>query len=415
MSTLVLSPDQQKAWDAFAAFVCDPQEPVFILKGYAGTGKSTLVRELLRRLPALLKTTQLLDPDGRPWELELTATTNQAADTLAQIVQQPVRTIHSLLELRVQQNYETQQTKLVPRSQGIVQEHKLILIDEASYIDAELLRYVFSRTRNCKIVFVGDPAQLKPVKYSRTPAFDLQAPTAELTQVMRQAEGSPVLDLATQFRRTVQEGEFFQFIPDGVHVQHLDDAGFQQAVNQEFTRPDWAYTDSKILAWTNRQVIAYNHYVRDLAQGQAQLQVGDFAVNNRYVQLKTGGIKTDAMVRITAIEDECEHGGVRGHWFRLDHVHRAFMPLDLKDRDRVIKHALEEGNYALVQEATDQWIDLRAAYACTVNKSQGSTYDKVFIDLDDISRCRNPDTLARMLYVAVSRARHQVIFRGDLV
>ena len=61
------------------------------------------------------------------------------------------------------------------------------------------------------------------------------------------------------------------------------------------------------------------------------------------------------------------------------------------------------------------WIDLRAAYAQTVDKSQGSTYDKVFIDLDDISHCTSGARIARMLYVAVSRARHQVIFTGDLV
>jgi ATP-dependent exoDNAse (exonuclease V) alpha subunit len=63
----------------------------------------------------------------------------------------------------------------------------------------------------------------------------------------------------------------------------------------------------------------------------------------------------------------------------------------------------------------ENWIDLRAAYAQTVNKSQGSTYDRVFIDLDDIRRCNSGDQIARMLYVAVSRAREQVFLTGDLV
>lgn len=63
----------------------------------------------------------------------------------------------------------------------------------------------------------------------------------------------------------------------------------------------------------------------------------------------------------------------------------------------------------------DGWIDLRAAYACTINKAQGSTYDKVFIDLDDIKKCNSGNQIARMLYVGVSRARLIVYLCGDLI
>jgi exodeoxyribonuclease V len=58
-------------------------------------------------------------------------------------------------------------------------------------------------------------------------------------------------------------------------------------------------------------------------------------------------------------------------------------------------------------------VDLRAVFAQTVNKSQGSTYDKVFFDLDDLKKCHNGNTLARLLYVGTSRARHQCFFVGD--
>jgi ATP-dependent exoDNAse (exonuclease V) alpha subunit len=69
----------------------------------------------------------------------------------------------------------------------------------------------------------------------------------------------------------------------------------------------------------------------------------------------------------------------------------------------------------VLHQIDQSWIDLRAAYAQTINKSQGSTYDKVFIDLDNVSRCHVGDQIARMMYVGVSRARSQVIFTGDLV
>jgi len=58
--------------------------------------------------------------------------------------------------------------------------------------------------------------------------------------------------------------------------------------------------------------------------------------------------------------------------------------------------------------------ELRARHACTVHKSQGSSYDTIFIDAADLSTCRQPDMVARLLYVAVSRARKRVVFYGDL-
>ena len=71
--------------------------------------------------------------------------------------------------------------------------------------------------------------------------------------------------------------------------------------------------------------------------------------------------------------------------------------------------------FDVVEEAENRWVDLRAAYACTVNKSQGSTFDKVFIDIDDIARCNNGEQIARLMYVAVSRARNTVYLTGDFV
>jgi ATP-dependent exoDNAse (exonuclease V) alpha subunit len=98
-----------------------------------------------------------------------------------------------------------------------------------------------------------------------------------------------------------------------------------------------------------------------------------------------------------------------------NHRHKAFLPVSLEAKKQRLREAEAQGDLSTVALINKTWIDLRAAYACTINKSQGSTYDKVFIDLDDLKRCNQPNTLARLLYVAVSRARYQVIFTGDLV
>ncbi len=415
MTAITLTRDQQNALDAFVQFLVDPTQPVFVLRGYSGTGKTTLVRELIDQLPQLMKTAKLLCPSLPQYKLELTATTNKAAENFGHITGQYVPTIHSFLGLRVHTDYSTNVTKLVPKKHGEIQTDYLLFIDEASYIDSQLLDLVFKLTRDCKIVFMGDPAQLTPVKSSGVPVFEAKFPGAMLSQVVRQAEGNPIVELSTRFRHTVESGEFFSFTPDGHHIQYLPRDQFDDAILAEFTRPDWRYADSKILGWTNKCVIAYNHAIRDRLKGSPEFQPGDYAVCNKFVSGKGVSIKTDQMVRISAIsQDECEYG-VIGNYYTLDGHSTFFGPKYLDSKNARIKEARDAGDYHIVQTAEDQWIDLRAAYAQTINKSQGSTYDRVFIDLDDVRRCNSGDQIARMLYVGVSRARHHVFFTVDLV
>lgn len=408
-----LTEDQQNALDSFYTFFSDPIETVFVLSGYSGCGKSTLVRTLLDRLPDYVRAMKLINPNQKDYSTELTATTNKAAETLSQITGHDVRTIHSFLGLRVQNDFKNNTSTLIPKSTVPVEGY-LLFIDEASYIDSKLLDYIFKLTKNCKIVFIGDSAQLTPVKATGTPVFESNFSGAALTTVVRQAEGNPIVDLSTQFRNTVNSGQFFSFKPDGKHVVYLEREHFNKAIESEFTRPDWKYQDSKILAWTNKCVIGFNHFVRNLAKGDPHFQVDDYAVCNSFLTMGRMNIKTDQLVQITGITDDYEMHGVMGKRYTLDHVVHSFMPNSLADKNARIKKARAEADLHLVAEMETQWVDLRAVYAQTINKSQGSTYNEVFIDLDDVSRCNSGDAIARMLYVAVSRARNRVFLTGDL-
>lgn len=410
---ITLTEDQQKAMNAFQQFLIDPTETVFVLSGYSGCGKSTLVRTLLDKLPGFMKTVKLINPSQKDYEVALTATTNKAAENLARITGSSATTIHSFLSLRVNTDYKTGVTTLTPRNWHPV-ENYLLFIDEASYIDSKLLELIFKLTNKCKIVFVGDPAQLTPVKSSTTPVFGANFNGAALTQVVRQAEGNPIVDLSTKFRHTVNTGEFFSFKPDGHHIQHLNEMDFHQAIIDEFARPDWSYADSKILAWTNKKVITYNQFVRNQVKGSPDFHVGDYAVCNSYIQIGKTSIKTDELVEITDIGGWTEMFGVKGRFFELNGNTNVFFPRSLEEANDRIKRAKAAGDFSLVAHIESGWIDLRAAYACTINKSQGSTFDKVFIDLSDVGRCNSGDQIARMLYVAVSRARSQVFLTGDL-
>lgn len=410
---ITLTNDQQNALEAFGRFMTDPTESVFVLSGYSGTGKTTLVKTLLEQMPNFMKTHRLLNPKANEYQIELTATTNKAAENFSQLSGKEVNTIHSYLSLRVNTDYATGVTTLVPRSmepkQGI-----LLFIDEASYVDSNLLRLIFKLTKDCKIVFIGDPAQLTPIKSSGTPVFTARFPGAHLSQVVRQAEGNPIVELSTKFRETVNSGEFFSFTPDGQSIKYLERNDFNKAIEAEFTRPDWKYQDSKVLAWTNKCTIGYNHAVRDHVKGNPNFQVGDYAVCNKYVQVGNKNIKTDQLVQITGISPDTSEYDVVGNQFTLDNCISVFMPKSLADKNALIKKARAAEQFSIVERADNQWIDLRAAYAQTVNKSQGSTYDRVFIDLDDIKECNSGDQIARMLYVGVSRARQQVFLTGDI-
>lgn len=409
---IVLSDDQAAAETMFVNFLLDPAEQVMVLEGFAGTGKSTLVERLMKNMPKYLKMAKLVNPDAFQYAIQLTATTNKAAEALSNITGEDVRTIHSFLGLRVDRDHRTGQTRLIPRNSE-PESGWILVIDEASMVDSNLLTLIFQQTTNCKIMFIGDPAQLPPVKYTTTPVFNAGFKTARLQEVMRQAKGNPIIELATNFRLTVGDGIWRSFKPDGVHVVHMPRDQFEDAVIAEFTRPEWRHNHSKVLAWRNETVQAYNHAINKKISGDPHFAEGDYAVCNKFVMCGKSGIKTDQMVYITTIEAEVEYKGVIGNWVTLDYANRVFFPASLAAKAERVKEAKKADDYALLAEIEDRWIDLRQAFSQTINKSQGSTYDKVFVDLDDLAKCNLGNMIARLCYVGFSRARFNVYMTGD--
>lgn len=419
LDTIVLNDDQTNALDKFVQFLCDPNSHVFVLKGYSGTGKSTLIKTLLDRLDSYVKATKALWPDYPDYRLQLTATTNKAADTFSKITGHEVRTIHSFLELTVKSDFKTGEKYLVPRQQDNYKHGYLLLIDEASYIDRNLLQLIFKQAIHCKIMLIGDPGQLLSPGSTMAPAFSAGFPEAMLSQVMRQLvdgkpKANPISDLATAFRHTVETGEWPKFRPDGQYVQYMERNDFNDAILQEFTRPGWAYHDSKVLAWTNQTCINYNNAIRNHLAGDPSLQVGDFAEVNSFISVNKQSLKTDQLVYISEIEPDCDLHGVPGNWVTVENSLRVFHPKSREVKKKHIALQRAAGDYHKVREA-ENWVDLRAVFAQTINKAQGSTYGTVFIDLDDVKKCNSGNQVARMMYVGVSRATTRVVLTGDLI
>lgn len=411
----MLTKDQQAAFNLFFQFLADPQEQVFVLEGYAGCGKTFLVKELLNNINKFFETQKLVNTEFKIPNVELTATTNKAAEALFEQVQLPVKTIYSLLGLRVDTDFSTGKSTISLKYGAPKIFDSVIFIDEASYADKYLIKYIFSQTQNCKIVFIGDPAQLTMGNLP-SPVFTQDWITAKLTEVVRQAKGSPIIELATQFRETVNSGNWSSIKPDNKNIIKLSKQEMLDELEKEFTRPNWHFKDSKVLAWTNKTVIAYNHHIRELVKSNPELCVGDYATVNNYISIASrGSFKTDQTVLITQIQENITDYGVEGKLFYCDNNGPFFMPNNLADKNELLKQAKKNGQTFLIAHIERTWIDLRATYACTVNKSQGSTYNKVFVDLKDISKCNSGNQIARMLYVACSRPKSTLYLYGDFV
>lgn len=420
MADIVLTGDQSQAEDSFVKFLMDPVQQVFVLSGYSGTGKSTLIKTLLARLDSYLEKVKQVHPDHMIHDVVLTATTNKAAENFASITGRPVKTIHSQLKFRVMTDYATGEKNLVATSRDKLQ-FTLLFIDEASYIDSKTLNMIFKQVENCKVVFIGDKGQLLMPKSMSAPVFNAGFPSAHLSQVMRQLgpDGTPqinmITELATAFRHTVETGVWPKgFKPDGESVLWVPRKEFKNVIEAEFLREDWQYHDSKILAFRNNTVVAYNQHIRNQLKGEPRLQKGDYAENNHFISAGKNGIKTDQTVYISNVEADSEEFGVLGNWVELDHVIRVFHPHDRSIKSRLAARFRAAGEYKNAV-TVDNWIDLRSVFAQTVNKSQGSTYKRVYLDLDDIKKCTHGSQIARMMYVGISRAQIQCWMTGDLV
>lgn len=416
MSQKVLTNDQQKAFDTILSFLCDPNQTFFVLEGFAGTGKTFLMNEVVNEWQRIQETVRLLNPNHRIYDVVFTATTNKAAEELAKSTGSRTSTIFSALGLALVK----EGTKNVIKERTAYNKiaNSVIVIDESSYLDKETIDKLQKRTQNCKFIFLGDPAQLVPVGYSKAPVFDLGYPTAQMREVKR--NGGKILELSALFRDSVFSDKFPHFVPDGNEILWVPRDKFGDMIDVEFERPDWKYSDSKILAWQNYTAIEYGKYVKGLRSGTPAIQVGDYMSVNSYIYhpLKRVSLKTDEVVLIQDISNEHMVLGVIGKTVRIKDCD-WFCPTDPKDKKKAQLAAAKRMSINYVSGSRDikiveYWIDLRELTSQTVNKSQGSTYKKVFIDLDDLAKCHSSNQLARMLYVATSRASEQVIFTGDI-
>lgn len=417
-----LNKGQQAAADGFFDFLFSGDKEM-IISGPGGTGKSYLLGYLIDEImPRYEKMCALLNQPVHFREIHMTATTNKAAEVLSQATGRPCSTIHSFLGLKVKDDFNTGTSSLSKTSNWKVHSNCIIFVDEASMEDMQLLRYIREAMLNCKVVHVGDHCQLAPVKETKPPVFNQGLPMYVLTEPMRNSGQPALIDVCQQLRDTVETGKFnpIQIVPGVIDL--LDDDQMMAELPTVFTDPN---ANARILAYSNARVLQYNDFIRhDVRQLPADFVKGEHLVNNStFVQGKTQ-ISVEEEVTVISVSPDVEHYVLEPNVelaYRRCAVSSGFavlpevmIPVDRGHYAKLVKYYAKQKDWQKYFFLKNNFPDFRQRDACTVHKSQGSTYQTVYIDLENLSTCTQSETGARLMYVAFSRASTRVALYGNL-
>ena len=452
-----LTDAQLVACDAFLTWLGSRQDGLpFVLRGYAGTGKTFLSMRLLG----------MVEERGLCWTT--CAPTHKAVEVLRDYLRREglraswyPATIHRLLRLKLRRIDGVEVCEETDQTAMALQNLDLVLVDEASMVDSKLLQVALQCAHpfGTRLVFVGDPAQLSPVGEASSPVFSLgRAVGASLTQVVR--HGGPVLRLATGLRqKTLPSSQPPQL--DAIRqaegsVAALDRTAWlaqaQQALRRavELDHPDHA----RILCYTNRALDRLVPFARRAIHGELadQLPVlpGEVLITRSGVMAAAcseGALKgenpdlvmgsnRELVVRDVAVE-HCDLADVGLPDAPLIETYTVDVEADelqlklrllpppgsaprhqlnevlqqLKLQARKAGGASQKALWRRFYQVRDAFASVGPAAVLTVHRSQGSTFGQVFIE-QDVFWPEDEAVRRQLLYVAVSRASEAVVLVG---
>ena len=433
-----------------AAFLLSRKEnPTYILRGYAGTGKTSLVKTLVRTLPSIGMKYVLMAPTGR------------AAKVLSSYTRQNASTIHR--RIYQSQTFPDGSIRMARAENKF--SNTLFIVDEASMIGEQkdfggtsllddLISYVFSGEQ-CRLLLIGDTAQLPPVESSESPAlncdylkseFPVTAATFELTEVKRQALASGILYNATDIRQLLAQNLYEYELPifhiDGFSdIEKIEPETFEEMLYNVFANS--AENEAVIICKSNKRANLFNQAIRGrILNIEGEIATGDklMVVKNNYFWAEGNQaisfIANGDMAEIRKIKHYDEMYG-----FRFADVELGFT--DYPDQPNIEAKIMldtlnsnspsltEEENKRLFAAVEEDYMDIpnrrerykemkknpwfsalqmKFAYALTCHKTQGGQWNTVFID----SSLNQKDTLEvedlRWIYTALTRAQDRVCF-----
>ncbi|MFD2164389.1 ATP-dependent RecD-like DNA helicase [Paradesertivirga mongoliensis] len=441
-----VNPTQQQeyAFRELDKFVESEQgDECFVLKGYAGTGKTTIVASLVKVLPRLNLRTVLLAPTGR------------AAKVISNYSGKKAFTIHKKI-YRKKSAMSLDMSFIIGEN---LAENTIFIVDEASMISNEsadfngrsllqdLLRYV-DGGKNCKLMLVGDTAQLPPVGSDYSPALDAKLLreafartiyTFELTDVVRQEKQSGILFNATHIRELIRVGrqEFPQLKVKGFS-DVFNMTGERLPEGLEYAYNKYGIENTLIVCRSNKSANNYNLQIRNrILYREEELSGGDYlmVVRNNYFWLSADEqsnafIANGDIAKIRKLKNISEMYG-----FRFADVVLEFLdypddePLSCKvmletlycetpslsgaDNKRLFEAVMEDyrhiANKRMQMEELKKnpyynALQIKFAYAVTCHKAQGGQWDAVFVDQGYLTEEMLNIDFLRWMYTAVTRS-----------
>lgn len=449
-----LTLDQQETLKGVSDYVFSKsKDNVFVIKGYAGTGKTTLIGALVKKLWTVQKKAVLMAPTGR------------AAKVMSNFANTQAYTIHKKIYFPKKQSSGAVSFTLAPNKHRdtifIVDEASMIsdssqeakLFENGSLLD-DLLQYVYSG-HQCKLILVGDIAQLPPVKSSISPAldeqtlrvnYDKEVLLSKLSDVVRQEQESGILHNATLLRQQLEEELFgeFQFELNGFNdiVRLIEGNEIQEAIEDAYS--EVGKEDTAFIVRSNKRANLYNESIRSrILFLENELAVGDYmmVVKNNYHWLSTsseaGFIANGDLIHILEIKAFKDLYGFKFAEVKVNLVdypnQKPFETILLLDTIQAEAPSLsyEDGN-RLYQEVLKDYehekskykkflgvknnpyfnaLQVKFSYAITCHKSQGGQWSRVFIEQPFLPEGVDREYL-RWLYTALTRAKDKVFLIG---
>lgn len=423
---ITLNSQQREAVDKMHEFLKGPAQ-MFMLEGSAGTGKTTCVQTLLR--------------EAAEKAFVLSAPTNKATKVLREMSEKEgvsaiCRTIYSLLGLRVTKDSEFVQVE--PVGDSDVMNFDVVIVDEASMVNSRLFEFMAdaAAASTVKFIFMGDPLQLPPVGEASSPTFSVKLKFT-LTKVER--HDNQILTFATSLRECILRGVppvFKSDSDDKGGVFCVDWRRMQKQIEKAYTSDSYLSRQGSIktIAWRNATVANYNAIVRKALYGE-RADVEDFILNERVVATHAVAQLDDEMdIRMVTDEEADVVALQTGPHPMFPDIHCYWLTLESEFSDLwahgFVVHATSRKTYdnllnRLAEQARKREVpwssfwglknvylhDIRPCHAITAHRSQGSTYESTFVDVEDIMANRDRSEALRCLYVAATRAQRVLVMK----
>ena len=436
--------DQDLAIQKIADFLfsTDP-DSLLLVKGYAGTGKTSLIGTLVKTLNALKQRTILLAPTGR------------AAKVFSTYAGQKAYTVHK--RIYRQKAFSNEPTGFLPAPN--LHKDTIFIVDEASMIINDCIdSYIFGSGRllddlihfvysgnGCRLIIMGDEAQLPPVMQSESPAlnpevlrgYNLHVEEIMLRQVVRQQDDSGILFNATRLREALRDNRVDLFpklrLKGFKDFRKVSGENLIEEINSAYSRD--GIDGTMVITRSNKRATIYNNGIRSrILYREEELSSGDrlmVAKNNYYW---TAGMKemdfvaNGEIIQVLKVRRTYELYG-----FRFADVIARFQDYDLEVDLKILLDTLQTDTPALPKELNDKLfyavledyadiptkagkikkmktdphynvLQVKYAYAVTCHKAQGGQWNSVFLDIGYVTEEMLGEEFYRWLYTAITRA-----------